>query len=234
MTENQRIYKKEIARLKRIIKRDEKLGIIYPEDILPKMPKRITKKTISDIKAITPRKLRLKAVKLDVETGEITPANEYITTRRRESAKKAAKTRKENKVASYRANLPKGKAAPTKAPLPSVDIIDLIRDRLNDIERRVEYPQIPIEVRKGTLISNFEDTVTYLEMSDNLEQYRQHLQANQESIEQGITVIEYDSDSASISASFIQLMQILNYQPLSSDQIEMIAAYTESYGYEEI
>lgn len=234
MTENQRIYKKEIARLNKIIKRDEKLGIIYPEDILPKTPKRITKKAIQDIKNITPRKLRLKAVKLDVETGEITPANEYYTQRRKESAKKSAKTRRDKKISNYRSTLPQEKRAETYEPLPTVDIIELIRDRLNAIERKVEFPQIPVEVRKSTLISNFEDTVTYLEMNDNLDQYRQHLSANESEIEQGITIIEYDSDTASISASFVRLMQIINYQPLTSDQLELISAYTESYGYEEI
>jgi hypothetical protein len=60
-TVNQQEYDKQIKRLKSFIKRAEKRGYRFENDIIPDKPQRITKKTINDLKKITPNKLYSKA-----------------------------------------------------------------------------------------------------------------------------------------------------------------------------
>ena len=45
-TENQKAYQKERRRLLQAVRRAEKQGYIFPEDIVPELPKRVTKKQL--------------------------------------------------------------------------------------------------------------------------------------------------------------------------------------------
>ena len=56
-SESQQEYKKEIRRIQRIISKGEKEGYLFPEDVVPKLPKRVTKKALEEIKAIKPQDL---------------------------------------------------------------------------------------------------------------------------------------------------------------------------------
>ena len=51
-SEAQKEYKKEVRRIERIIKRAEQEGFIFPEDVVPKIPKKITKKALEKIKSV--------------------------------------------------------------------------------------------------------------------------------------------------------------------------------------
>lgn len=53
-SESQQEYKKEIKRIQRIISKVEKEGYLIPEDVIPKIPKHVTKKALEKIKAIKP------------------------------------------------------------------------------------------------------------------------------------------------------------------------------------
>lgn len=66
-------YSKQRKRLKQAIARSEKQGYIFPEDILPEKPKRITKASVRRLAKITPESLRQKAEFLIEETGELIP-----------------------------------------------------------------------------------------------------------------------------------------------------------------
>lgn len=66
-------YDKQRKRLKQAIRRAEKQGYIFSEDILPKKPKRITKASVRRLAKITPELIRQKGKFLIEETGEIIP-----------------------------------------------------------------------------------------------------------------------------------------------------------------
>lgn len=66
-------YNKQRKRLKQAIRRAEKQGYIFSEDILPKKPKRITKASVRRLAKITPELIRQKGKFLIEETGEIIP-----------------------------------------------------------------------------------------------------------------------------------------------------------------
>lgn len=71
LTKNE--YAKQRKRLKQAIRRAEKQGYIFSEDILPKKPKRITKASVRRLAKITPELIRQKGKFLIEETGEIIP-----------------------------------------------------------------------------------------------------------------------------------------------------------------
>lgn len=97
LTQLQLDYKKQVKRLKQFVRRAEKRGYIVPENVIPKQPKRITKKSVERLKKITTKEIYSKSEKLDFETGELIPGEVGRKQERSESAKKAAKTRKENR-----------------------------------------------------------------------------------------------------------------------------------------
>lgn len=90
-------YRKERRRIQSFLRRNRAKGYIFPDNILPDQPKRITPASIRRLKRITPEFLYKKASYVDSETGEILTGTEAVKQRRSESAKRAAKTRKQRK-----------------------------------------------------------------------------------------------------------------------------------------
>lgn len=97
LTQLQLDYKKQVKRLKQAVRRAEKRGYIVPENLIPKQPKRITKKSVERLKNITTDEIYSKSEKLDFETGELIPGKVARKQERSEAANKAAKTRKEKR-----------------------------------------------------------------------------------------------------------------------------------------
>lgn len=63
LTPSQQRYEKEIANLKKRVKRAEKLGFDFPEEIIPlERPKRITKKALEELRSIRGEKLYRQAI----------------------------------------------------------------------------------------------------------------------------------------------------------------------------
>lgn len=90
-------YNKQVKRLKQAVRRAEKRGYIIPDNIIPKQPKRITRKTVERLNKITTKDIYAKSKKLDFETGELISGEVARKQERSEAAKKAAKTRKEKR-----------------------------------------------------------------------------------------------------------------------------------------
>lgn len=81
-------YDKQRKRLKQAIRRAEKQGYIFSEDILPKKPKRITKASVRRLAKITPELIRQKGKFLIEETGEIIPVKGNKAVIKQEIARK--------------------------------------------------------------------------------------------------------------------------------------------------
>lgn len=216
-TENQKAYQKERRRLLQAVRRAEKQGYIFPEDIVPKAPKRVTKKQLEKIQATKPSDLYKLAQFVHEETGEVVPAEQRKQEVKQEAIKKAKETRKrKNKISTP--------SAPTY--YPTISIIDTIRDRISELTREAK-PPIPIENRKNELLSIFEDTVTLY--SDNINELEHYLMAHESEIAELLNVISYDSNAEQISASFVALGRLLNTQSLSMAQAENLSIMAEHY-----
>lgn len=216
-TENQKAYQKERRRLLQAIRRTEKQGYIFPKDIVPELPKRVTKKRLENIQKIKPKHLYKKAVFVYQETGEIVPAEKRKQEVKQEAIRKAKETRKRNKKIST-------PSVPTY--YPTISIIDTIRDRLSELTREAK-PPVPIENRKNELLAIFEDNVTIY--VDNITEYEHYLEVHESEIADLLNVISYDSNAEQVSASFVALGRILNTQSLSMSQAENLSMMAEYY-----
>ena len=215
-TENQKAYQKERRRLLQAIRRAEKQGYIFPEDVVPELPERVTKKQLENIQKIKPKQLYKKAEFVYQETGEIVPAEQRKQEVKQEATIKAKETRKRKKTSTP--NVP--------TYYPTISIIDTVRDRLSELTREAK-PPIPIENRKNELLAIFEDNVTLYD--DNIEDYEHYLEAHESEIAELLNVISYDSDSEKVSASFVSLGRLLNMKSLSMSQAENLSMMAEYY-----
>lgn len=216
-TENQKAYQKERRRLLQAVRRAEKQGYIFPEDVVPKLPKRVTKKRLEKIQKIKPKQLYKKAVFVYQETGEIVHAEQRKQEVKQEAIKKAKETRKRKKKISI-------PSVPTY--YPTISIIDTIRDRISELTRETK-PTIPIDNRKNELLAIFEDTVTMF--GDNIIEYEHYLEAHESEIAELLNVISYDSNAEQVSVTFVSLGRILNRQGLSISQAENLSMMAEYY-----
>lgn len=216
-TENQKAYQKERRRLLQAVRRDEKQGYIFPEDVVPDLPKRVTKKQLDNIKKIKPKQLYKNAVFVYQETGEVVPAEQRKQEVKQEAIRKAKEVRKRKKKIS---------TPSISTYYPTISIIDTIRDRISELTREAK-PSFPIEHRKNELLSIFEDTVTMY--GDNIIEYEDYLEAHESEIAELLNVISYDSNAEQIAASFVALGKILNMKSLSMSQAENLSAMAEYY-----
>ena len=96
LTKNQIAFKKQVTRIKNFIRRATKRGYEFSDNVIPNMPKRVTKKSIEKIKNIKPKDLYSKASYLDKSTGEIVSGSTGRKIERNLSSQKAKETRKNN------------------------------------------------------------------------------------------------------------------------------------------
>lgn len=122
-TKNRLAFEREVKRLSRFVKQAEKQGVYFPDEVVPAIPKRITKKALEKIQLTTRADVQSKGYVVDYETGEaesFTPApskKRYLsqikplqTTRekqksRKQAAAKAVVTKRTN-AALKRWNIP--------------------------------------------------------------------------------------------------------------------------------
>lgn len=116
LSDVQKAYRKERQRIQRQIRRMERRAYDVPE-LLPEIPKRITKASVNKLKKITTEYLYSKSRYIDVETGEILTGKEGRKQERKESARRSAQTRRERKESEQRAQ-----ARPQPAPV--TDYVD--------------------------------------------------------------------------------------------------------------
>ena len=219
-TENQKAYQKERRRLLQAVRRAEKQGYIFPEDIIPDIPKRVTKKSLEKIQATRPSNLYKIAQYVYEETGEIVPAEQRKQEVKQQGIAKAKATRKK-KAKQPKITVP-------KEYYPTISIIDTIRDRIDELQRE-EKPPLDISFRKNELVNIFDDTVMFYEMNDNLSEYEDYLKEHESEIADLLNVITYDSNSEQVNASFVSLGRLLNVTSLSMEQAENLSAMAEYY-----
>lgn len=231
MTENQKQYRKQINRINRAIKRLEKEGFIIPSDVIPTQPKRISKKRISNLKAITPQAIRLKSQVVDIETGEIVQPK---TAQHREAIHKIKLAKKQARNVSRETSIPipKTQAKLPQSYIPTLTITDRIIEYISFIPdwRGFGSPsrgfhQSDFSDRKNELISILKDRIANTSDAD-LEQY---FQSNEDKIMENIKVINFDSDEDIVEASWIALAIIIKGTPLTHEEAENISLLAEQY-----
>lgn len=112
-TPNQKAYNKEVRRLTNAIKRGEKQGLIFPEDMLPEMPKRVTQKRVQELKKIKPKDLYLRATNFGTVYSETTTNKQRVSIQEQPKKNRTAKT---EQVESKKVRASKPKEEQIKTP----------------------------------------------------------------------------------------------------------------------
>lgn len=94
LTANQQEWKKELKRLRQFLRRAEKRGYTFPDDVIPETPSRITKKQLSKIKGLNPQALYAQAHYYDSQTGHLFSGTEGRSLERKRAAQKGVETRR--------------------------------------------------------------------------------------------------------------------------------------------
>lgn len=107
VSETRKEYNKQRKRIQSFLSRARKQGYIFEENILPDIPKRVTKSSVSRLAKLTPQQLYKKAVYVSRETGEIETPEEHRKRVRKQTIEKAKLTKKRKKKQQKKATYPK-------------------------------------------------------------------------------------------------------------------------------
>jgi hypothetical protein len=221
-------YMKERKRIQQAISQQKKSGYIVPENLLPDIPKRITKASINRLKKITPKTIRSKSELIDFTTGEI------ITKESSNYRKSVVKANKELvKLAKQKQKKEMFAIDETEDGLPiaTFDVIEHIRNQIINLTKKDGTRPIEIEGRKQGLLKIFDDNVSYYDYNDSLDLYYNYLLEKENDISVQLDEIFEDSgDEKRIQNHFIELANLLNMgHPLSQIEAESISGEQEFY-----
>lgn len=236
-TELQKAYQKERRRLQSAKRRAEKQGYVFPENVIPDMPKRVTRKALEKIQQTKPKDLYEKA-KWVSETGEEKPALERRAEVKRQGyekrsflaeRKKREQQAKQWEQEAYNKAQQASQETVEEPYYPTFTVIDRIRDMIVDLTREVP-PYIPIDQRKNALLNILGDTVNYYTLHNALPDLENYYTEHLEEISAECDGISYDSDDRQGSRtgqSFVKLARIINVTSLSPTQAEGVSQMSE-------
>lgn len=98
LTQTRVEYNKQRKRIQNFISQAKKQGYIFDENVIPAIPKRVTKASVSRLARLTPKELYKKAIYVSRETGEIETSEEHKSRTRKEAAQKAKATKARKKA----------------------------------------------------------------------------------------------------------------------------------------
>lgn len=97
LTPTQTSYQKERKRVQRFIRDAEKRGYKFAQNVLPDIPKRITKQSVERLKKLNPKALYAKSTYYDPILDKLVTGTEEQKLIRSRASKKAAETRRRKK-----------------------------------------------------------------------------------------------------------------------------------------
>ena len=96
LSEAERSYNAQVRRITQFVRRAEKRGYVFNQNVVPQKPKKITKASVRRLEKITPTKLYKKAEYVNYETGEVISGTKARKIERQRTAYKSAQTRLKN------------------------------------------------------------------------------------------------------------------------------------------
>lgn len=221
-------YMKERKRIQQAISREKKSGYIPPENLLPDIPKRITKASINRLKKIIPKTIRSRSELVDFTTGEIitkeSPIYKKSVVKTNRELVKLARQKQKKEMNGFN-------ETEDGLPIATFDVIEHIRNQIINLTRKDGTRPIEIEGRKQGLLKLFDDNVSYYEYKGELDLYYNYLLEKENDIAKQLDEIYEDSgDEKRIQNHFIELANHLNMErPLSQTEAESISGEQEFY-----
>ena len=217
LSQTQKEYRKQRRRVQQTLRRLKKIGYIFDENVLPKIPKKVTKASVQRLAKITPEKLREKSeyiigeevVKYKTHKKEIKQEIKII----RESLKQE----QEKTVIDY---------------IPTVSYIDNFRETvINSLpDSRAFYhgrnePALfkDFSVYKNIIISLLDDSIA----ENGVEYVERLLEENADTLSDYIEGAQYDSDEYRVEHNLISVANILKGSPLTQIEAEKVSMLSE-------
>ena len=225
----EKLYRKERRRIQQIIYRGKKQGYIFPDELLPKRPKKITEKSVRKLEKIKSTDLYKKAEFVYKDTGEIVPALERKKEVKTLAIEKAKQTKAIKKYGYKQPELDYGYYE-FENKYPTITIIDRIKDKIINLERQAGSRPLPIAERKQGLLTIFEDTINA--NADNPQALEDYLLQNENRINELLETIIIDSGGNDpidnpVQQAFGELGALLNQGALSPSQAESLSLMNE-------
>lgn len=156
LTPTQQAYRKQVRRIKQFIRRAEKRGFQFSENVLPQQPKRITKQSVERLRKLTPEQLYKKAEYGGQATyGEVVAGTKGRQLERKASAQKALETRRARQQLR---EISRQESSYTYTPISDTDY-DQSYDYDYDYEQDYNEPDFGVDDNFNEDTSFFERTV---------------------------------------------------------------------------
>lgn len=224
LTQTQKDYRKQRRRVQQAVKRLEKIGYIFDENVVPKIPKKITKASVQRLAKITPEKLR--------EKSEYIIGEEVVKykTHKKEIRQEIKRVRQELKQEQERTVIDY---------IPIVSYIDNFRETvINSLPDSRAFYQGRNEPAlfkdfsgyKNIIISLLDDSIA----ENGVEYVERLLQEHADTLSDYLEGAQYDSDENRVEHNLISVANILKGSPLSMNEAEQVSMVSEgSYEIEE-
>lgn len=235
MTANQLAYAKEIRRIKQAVRRAEKRGYRFFEDVVPQTPKRVTKQAVQRAKEIRGERLYDKAQYLDENTGKIVSGTEGRKLEQQERARKSAETRKRKRERTNTNNQDSQTYYPNGGDIIYSNVLEQFISRLSEppqdfyVNRWGKKGSKDLSIveasehAKHTLLS-----ITYSAVDrEGKSAVGWRLEQEADTVNQLVTYILYGSNSSAIASACSELATIINGGALSLQQLQDIAEQEE-------
>ena len=237
-TETEKLYSKQLKRIKQFIRRAEKRGFVFKEDIIPQKPKKVTKASVRKLEKLTAEKLYKKSLYVEESTGEIEEAQKRLKEERKQRARKAAKTRKERQ--KQRRSWSFEDAEKHREQLPSEgkesfkNIIDDFVSRLQiDTSWVGRKRRRPVALQETTHSQSLLLTLINQQIAlFGEEEIGNRLQANSDKLSELITIVLWDSKAEAIQSATRLFMEILtgnNLTPSQLQDLDLESEYNEDF-----
>lgn len=121
-TQAEQQYKKELRRIKQFIRRAEKRGYRFEEDIIPKQPKRITQASVRNLQKRNADYLYKKATAISEDTGKIISGEQKRKEENKKRSQRAAETReRRRKAQEWKRQIDRQMEDTSEYPMPDVE-----------------------------------------------------------------------------------------------------------------
>lgn len=194
-------YLQERRRIQRFIRSATKRGYIIPENILPDIPKRVTRASVSRLKKITPEKIYSKSQYVSRETGEIKTGKAGRAEERKAASRKAAETRRRKEETS--------RAKKEYIPRASDIILSNLRETLANFVpsgQMSRFMQENAVNNRNYALGILDDAIK--ELGD--EQVAKNIQKSALQLSRLIEEILYSSDRQKVKFSLVEFYNIIH------------------------
>ena len=194
-------YMQERRRIQRFIRSATKRGYIIPENILPDIPKRVTRASVSRLKKTTPERIYSKSHYVSRETGEIKTGKAGRAEERKAASRKAAETRRRKKETS--------RAKKEYIPRTSDIILSNLRETLVNFVpsgQMSRFMQENAVNNRNYALGILDDAIKEL----GEEQVAKNIQKNASQLSRLIEEILYSSDRQKVKFSLVEFYNIIH------------------------